>query len=280
MSHPVNRESLHTESGFADNSGVRIYYESTGSGTPIVFAHGFTLDHRMWEKQRDYFSARYRVVTFDSRGHGRSDSPVTGYSRDHRETDLGAVVDTLKLERFHLVGLSMGGATAIGYAIDFSDNLRSLTLVSAGYTGMPSRKQDALKELVKTEGVDAAKKKWMDSTLRYYADRPGYARDILETMMRDHSGAPWQDPNRGRYTHRDDLTLLKSVEVATLILVGQRDVGFIPTGRKIAEAIPGSVFEIMPHVGHMINLEAPETFNARLDKWLADNERIDCEYRK
>ncbi|MBN4076554.1 hypothetical protein JYT16_02430, partial [Gemmatimonas aurantiaca] len=76
---------------FVDNNGVKIHYESHGSvsaGEALFFGHGFTLDLRLWQEQVAYFSKTYRVVTIDSRGHGKSDSPETGYSRDHRESDL------------------------------------------------------------------------------------------------------------------------------------------------------------------------------------------------
>jgi 3-oxoadipate enol-lactonase len=89
---------------------IRFFYEEAGSGPPVVFLHGFTLDHRMWQPQIEYFKERFRVICPDARGHGKSDAPLTGYSRAHRVEDLAGLVDRLGFERFHLVGLSMGGA--------------------------------------------------------------------------------------------------------------------------------------------------------------------------
>ena len=136
------------------NGEIKIYYESSGSGQALVFLHGFTLDRRMWNEQVEYFSREYQAVAIDARGHGKSEAPLTGYSRDHRETDLLAVVDELSLEKFHLIGLSMGGATAVGFAIDHPQRLESLVLVSAGVTAYnPSGAQDELTKLAKEKGA-------------------------------------------------------------------------------------------------------------------------------
>jgi 3-oxoadipate enol-lactonase len=271
MPFAINRHNL-DNSGAPIDDDLRIHYETSGSQGDakgaLVFAHGFTLDYRLWQEQLEYFSREYFVVSFDSRGHGLSDAPVTGYSRDHRQTDLQAVVDELGLEKFHLIGLSMGGATSIGFAIDQPECLESLTLVSSGVTAYnPTRHQDALTKLAREKGVEAARERWINSTLRYYTDKPGGARELLETMMREHSAAPWQDPNRGNYQHRKDLELLRDMEVRTLILVGARDLNFVPMGERLNESIPDSRMEVIPDVGHIINLEVPAQFNERLKNW-------------
>lgn len=260
-----------THSDLAPNGDIDIYYESTGSGEALVFGHGFTLDRRMWHHQVEYFSERYQCVTLDFRGHGKSGVPVTGYSRDHRETDITAVVDHLGIDKFNLIGLSMGGATAIGFAIDYPARLKSLILVSAGPTKFnPTRTQDSLTKLAKEQGVEVAKQRWMDSVLRYYDKHPRPEADLMRQMMLDHSGGPWKDPNRGGYTHRNDIELLSDMHVPTLILVGARDISFVPMANTLHEAIPNSTLDVVSGVGHMLNLEAPDYFNKRLEKWLAE----------
>ncbi len=272
MPFAINRNNL-DNSGAPSNEELRIHYETAGdldgAKGVLVFAHGFTLDYRLWREQLKYFAPEYFAVAFDSRGHGLSDAPVTGYSRDHRLTDLLAVVNELKLKKFHLIGLSMGGATSIGFAIDHPECLESLTLVSSGVTAYnPTRHQDALTKLAREKGVEAARERWIKSTLRYYNDKPGDAQELLETMMKEHSAAPWQDPNRGNYQHRNDLELLQDMKVRTLILVGAKDLNFIPMGERLNAAIPDSKLEVIPDVGHIINLEIPERFNERLKSWI------------
>ena len=256
---------------FAQNGDIKVFYESSGSGPALVFAHGFTLDRRMWNQQVEYFSRKYQTVAFDARGHGKSEAPLTGYSRDHRETDLLAVVDELALEKFHLIGLSMGGATAVGFAIDYPRRLESLVLVSSGVTAYnPSGAQDELTKLAKEKGIEAAREKWLESIMRYHRRRVGQTADLVETMIRDHSGGPWGDPNRGKYDHRNDLELLKKLRMPTLILVGALDLNFVPMGKQLNGAIDGSTLDIIPDVGHLLNLEIPDEFNTRLERWVSE----------
>lgn len=256
---------------FVQNGEIKIYYESCGSGPVLVFLHGFTLDRRMWDRQVEYFSENYQAVVFDARGHGKSEAPLTGYSRDHRETDLLAVVDELGLEKFHLIGLSMGGATAVGFVIDYPGRLESLVLVSAGVTAYnPSGAQDELTKLAKEKGIEAARDKWLATIMPYHRRKPGPTADLIEKMVRDHSGGPWGDPNRGKYEHRNDLELLRTLRLPTLILVGALDLNFVTLGKQLNESIDGSTLEIIPDVGHLLNLETPDIFNARLERWVTE----------
>ncbi|MFZ5979117.1 MAG: alpha/beta fold hydrolase, partial [Candidatus Zixiibacteriota bacterium] len=112
-----------------------MYYEEYGTGEPVVFLHGFTLDHRMWTPQIEFFRPYYRLLIPDARGHGRSDAPATGYGRRDRVEDLKRFADKLKIDRFHAVGLSMGGSTSLGLALDSPERLKSMTLVSSGAAG-------------------------------------------------------------------------------------------------------------------------------------------------
>ena len=128
---------------FAEIDGLNIFYQDLPddkssidpSRPPVFFLHGFTLDHRMWRPQTGFFQSDYRLIIPDSRGHGRSDAPQTGYSRDHRVEELAGLINHLGFERIHLVGLSMGGSTGIGFALKYQDRLRSLTLVDTGAAG-------------------------------------------------------------------------------------------------------------------------------------------------
>jgi pimeloyl-ACP methyl ester carboxylesterase len=254
---------------FIISGKVRIYYEESGDGTPLVFLHGFTLDHRMWEKQVEYFSRKYRVIVFDARGHGRSDGPETGYARENRADDILNLSEHLEIHRFHLVGLSMGGGDALSLAIDYQDRLLSLTLadtVASGY--MPATKFRDFSETLKTEGVEAAKKEFIESTLSYYVKRDVEIRDKLAIMMNDFSGRPWLDPMRGNYPKRDDVRLSASVRIPTLIIVGKKDMAWAPLAKILNEAMLDSQLEILPGVGHMSNMEAPDKFNAILEAFL------------
>ena len=121
---------------FADLDDIRIHYlDNERNAAPLIFLHGFTLDHRTWRMQSVYFDKRYRVILVDSRGHGLSEVPKTNYARSDRVRDLLNLLDYLNIEKAHIVGLSMGGTTGIGFALDNSDRLLSLTLASTGAAG-------------------------------------------------------------------------------------------------------------------------------------------------
>jgi pimeloyl-ACP methyl ester carboxylesterase len=223
----------------------------------------------MWRRQMAYFSKKYRTIAYDSRGHGRSECPESGYSRAIRVLDLHHLAKKLKLEPFHLVGLSMGGATALGYAIDYPRTLLSLTLVdtaAGGYSPPPKYKD--MREVARTEGVEAAKRRWIKSALFYYVNRNEALRQELAEIIAGHCGHLWLDPRRGQYEDRDDVTLSKGLKVPTMIFVGEKDRYFIPLAKKLHENIADSEIDIVPGVGHMLNMEAPERFNLRLEQFL------------
>jgi pimeloyl-ACP methyl ester carboxylesterase len=252
-----------------DIGDEKLYYEEHGSGDPIVFLHGFTLDRRMWRRQVDYFSKSFRVIIYDSRGHGKSSCPETGYSRAIRVKDLKKLVDALKLDKFHLVGLSMGGATALGYAIDFPDSLKSLTLVDTAAGGYsPPPKYRDLRDAARDQGVEEAKRRWKKFALFYYLNRDEELRKEMDEIISGHCGHLWLDPMRGKYKDRDDVSLSRNLKIPTMIFVGEKDRYFIPLARTLHENIADSEIDIVPDVGHMLNMEAPERFNHRLEQFL------------
>ena len=239
---------------------------------PVIFLHGFTLDHRMWVANAHFFRDSHRVILLDAKGHGLSDSPTTGYSRAHRVGDLRAFMDVLHLDKAHVVGLSMGGSTAIGFALSHQDRLASLTLVDTGAAGFsPGIKIEKIDRLAKEKGLEAARSKWMDSALVWYKKDKEHIRALMQTMIKEHSGAVWLDPQRGRYPRENDLQRVHEIKVPTIIFVGERDRIFLPLAKKLHEKIPGSRLSVFEGVGHMLNLEVPERFNEELKVFLEES---------
>ncbi|MEW5925673.1 MAG: alpha/beta fold hydrolase, partial [Candidatus Zixiibacteriota bacterium] len=121
---------------YFESEKIRLYYEITGEGTPLIMLHGFSLDRRMWRYQVDAFAQSHNIIMPDARGHGLSDAPSTDYAREDRTADIQNIVNHLGIDRFHLLGFSMGGGDALAYAIDQQERLLSLTLaatVAAGW---------------------------------------------------------------------------------------------------------------------------------------------------
>jgi 3-oxoadipate enol-lactonase len=113
---------------------VKLYYEEVGQGTPILFVHEFAGDHRSWERQLREFGKRYRCIAYSARGYRPSDIPADpkAYSYMHVMRDAVAMLDHLKIDKAHLIGLSMGGYTALQVALNHPQRVRSLVLAGAG----------------------------------------------------------------------------------------------------------------------------------------------------
>ncbi|MCB2229299.1 alpha/beta fold hydrolase [bacterium] len=256
---------------FADLGGFRLYFEEHGAGDPVIFLHGFSIDRRMWLPQVPAFETKYRVILPDAKGHGLSDAPPDAYSRADRVNDLLRFADTLKIERFDLVGLSMGGSTAIGFAMNHADRLRTLTLVSTGAAGYsPGKKFARLDDVGRKDGPEAAKEQWMRWSLAWYTQGERTTiRPLMEAMMHGYSGAVWKDKMRGKYPKENDLERVHTITTPTLIVAGELDRVFVPLAQQLHKRVQGSILRIYDGAGHMLNLEQPERFNRDLMAFLS-----------
>ena len=126
----------------AARDGTRLYYEEAGSGTPVLFIHEFAGDLRSWEPQLRFFSRYFRCIAYNARGFPPSDLPEepARYSQEHARDDAIAVLDHLRLERAHIVGLSMGGFAALHVGISYPQRARSLVVAGCGYGAEPDKK--------------------------------------------------------------------------------------------------------------------------------------------
>lgn len=254
---------------YARLENFQMYYEEYGRGEPVIFLHGFTLDRRMWTPQINFFNHFYRVILPDARGHGLSEAPESGYSRADRVEDLFQFADNMKIDRFHAVGLSMGGSTALGFALKYPEYLKSLTLVSSGAAGYDiGKKISRIDELARTRGIEVAREKWKDISLNWFGEGEKTIRDLMETMINEHSGAVWKDPRRGHYPREYDLDKIHRIKIPTEIICGSRDKIFTGLGKILNEKIKGSHLKIFENVGHMVNLETPNVFNEELKLFL------------
>ncbi len=255
---------------FADLDDIRIHYlDNERDAAPLIFLHGFTLDHRSWQTQSVFFDQDYRVIIKDSRGHGLSEAPKTNYARSDRVRDLLHLMDHLNMEKAHVVGLSMGGTTGIGFALDHSDRLLSLTLVStgaAGYSAGP--KISRIDQIAREQGIEAAREIWIKTSLKWYRDDKKEIRELMTLMMKEHSGAIWADPMRGKYPRVYDLDHVSRINVPTNIMVGEHDKIFLPLARELGRKIKGSRVVEFSGIGHMLNMESPNRFNEELNLFL------------
>src|SRR5881275_998575 len=111
---------------------VKLHYEEAGRGTPLVFVHEFAGDAQSWRLQMAFFSRRYRTIAFNARGYPPSDVPddPAAYSQQHAVDDIKGLMDALRIDRAHIVGLSMGGYATLHFGLQYPG--RALSLVVAG----------------------------------------------------------------------------------------------------------------------------------------------------
>src|SRR5260370_7648201 len=130
------------------DDGVKLYFEETGSGTPIVFVHEFAGDHRSWEPQLRYFARRYRCIAFNARGYPPSEVPRDRekYSQDSARDDIRAVLDGLSISKAHIVGLSMGGFATLHFGLQYAERALSLVVAGCGYAAHPGKREQFQQE--------------------------------------------------------------------------------------------------------------------------------------
>src|SRR5262247_1582245 len=124
-------------------NGIKLYYEVTGSGYPLLFAHEFAGDYRSWEPQVRHFARRYQVITYNARGYPPSDVPeeVNAYSQEQAADDIVELLRHLDIPQAHLVGLSMGGYAVLHVGLSHPSVARSMIVAGCGYGSVPGDRE-------------------------------------------------------------------------------------------------------------------------------------------
>lgn len=252
-------------SGMVAVNGTHLYYEQTGSGHPLVLIHGFTLNTQMWEDQFAVFARHYRVIRYDMRGFGRSalptEEPFTAVD------DLRALLDALGVSCTFVLGLSRGGSVAIDFALAYPGRTSALVLVDPALRGRAwsedlSHSMDELEITARTQGVEAARQRWLAHPFFLPArERPELAARLAQ-IVAGYSGWSWLHASSERDADLPTPRPLEQISVPTLLVVGERDIEeFQAIAHHIASVIPHLMKRVLPGVGHMANMEAPEAFN-------------------
>lgn len=252
---PTGRE------GLADLPGVHLWFtDSGGTGAPVVFVHAATGSSRVWEYQRPVFSKRgYRVITYDRRGYGRSVADPSGPQPGTGADDLNALMDYLKIDRFHLVGTAAGGFVAWDYALSFPKRLRSLVVPNSMGGVQDQEFQEVLRRL-RTPDFLAMTPDMRELGPAYRASNPAGAERWreLERTARPTSAQPPAQTFRNRVT----FALLETISVPTLLITGDADMyAPPPVMRMFAARVKGSQAVVIPEAGHSAYWEQPEIFN-------------------
>jgi len=248
-------------------NGIHVNYEEHGDrgGTPILLTHAFAATLQMWHPQFEGLSA-YRVIAWDMRGHGGTDSPPSqeDYSEKSTVADMAALLRHLGIGTAVVGGLSLGGYMTLEFQLAHPEMVTALILCN---TGPGYRKDDA-------------RAGWNDFSINYAKrfeerglDGLGRGIEIDATRQYQRSARGLAFAARGILTQRDANVMehLERIDVPTLIVLGADDERYKAGGEYMASKIPGARKVVIEQAGHAVNLFQPAQFNAAVLDFLRDN---------
>lgn len=251
---------------------VNYVLEGPAGAPTITLSHSLATDLSMWDPQAKALASRYRVLRYDTRGHGGTDAPAGAYSLSQLADDARGLLKALGIARTHWVGLSMGGMIGQTLALSTPETLQSLSLCDTS-SRIPTEAQPLWDERIavaEAKGMDPHVEptvaRWF--TPKFVDARPDVVnpvRDMIRrTSARGYAGCC-------HAIRALDLTdRLSVITLPTLIIVGAQDVGTpVAASKAIQERIKGSELVILDPASHLSNLEQPEAFTQALQKFLA-----------
>ncbi len=257
--------------------GAKIYFEQAGSGIAVVFLHEYAGDYRMWEPQIRPLSRQYRCVTFSARGYPKSDIPTDpkAYSQKIACDDVIALMDHLAIEQAHIVGLSMGGYTALNLGLDHPQRCRSLTVAGCGWGSTPGAREEFAKSAREiadsflNDGMELAADKYASYPVRLQhkgKDPRGWLQ--FRQWLSEHSPQGQALTILNVQLRRPTLYELKDrlaqMTLPVLIVTGDEDEWCLDGSVLLKRTIPTAALLVLPRSGHTITSEEPEAFNRAL----------------
>lgn len=262
--------------------GVRLYFEEAGQGTPILFAHEFGGDYRSWEPQMRYFSRLHRCIAYSARGYKPSDVPQSpeAYSHQHWTADAIAVLDHLKIDKAHIVGLSMGGYATLQVGLNHPQRARSLVIAGCGsgsernYIEEFRQNSRATADVFEQQGSAEAARSYGYAPGRIpflVKDPRGFAEFIAQFSEHDAKGSAQtlRGFQAGRPSVYDFEAEIRRCTLASLVIVGDEDDVCIEPSLFLKAWLPAGGLSIFPKTGHGVNLEEPDLFNRTVGEFIA-----------
>lgn len=252
---------------------VSLAYESQGNGPLVVFLHGIGGNRTNWYGQLDHFGDRFCAVTWDARGYGASDDPPQTLKFSDYADDLVRLLDHLKAERAHLVGLSMGGMIIQDFYARYANRVATLSLVDTS-AGLGVASEEAKRDFL-ARRLDPLEKGLTPADIA-----PGVvevlagksAPEAIRVKLRASISALRVEPYKQALhaiVTTDFRSMLSKITVPTLVIVGDEDVVTPPPASEfLVKNILGASLVTIPQAGHLTNIEKPEAFRAALRPFL------------
>jgi pimeloyl-ACP methyl ester carboxylesterase len=241
-----------------DRNGVEIYYEVHGQGPALLLTHGFSATGEMWDGQLAALSPHFTVVTWDMRGHGRTDYPEdqAAYSEAATVADMAALLNVVGARDAVIGGLSLGGYMSLAFHRAHPERTRALLIIDTGpgYKNDQARdgwNEGAIKraERYETEGLGDLSRASAEVRAASHRDATGLARAA-----------------RGMLTQQNARVIesLPEIRAPAIVIVGENDTPFLAASDYMAAKIPGAKKAVIPGAGHAANIDNPQAFNAAL----------------
>jgi pimeloyl-ACP methyl ester carboxylesterase len=257
---------------FASRGAFELYYETTGAGQPALLISGQAMTLASWWRTVPVLAQRFRVVTFDQRGMGRSAHSPWPYTVAQMADDAVAVMDAAGLERAHVYGISLGGMVAQEVALRYPQRVQALVLgaTTAGGPGTVLARPEPLGFFVRAGAMGPEEAEWAavpynyaEHTRRRHGDR--IAQDIARRVLDTTDALAYIHQVAAAAGH-NTVGRLRDIQAPTLVVHGEEDVVVPPSnGRLLAQAIPTAELKLWPEAGHLFMTDEP-----RADPYIAE----------
>jgi pimeloyl-ACP methyl ester carboxylesterase len=245
-----------------DRDGVGIHYEVAGRGPAVLLTHGFSASSHMFAGVAADLAVDHTVITWDVRGHANSDSPTdaAAYSVPLAIGDMAAVLDAAGARRAVVGGHSLGGYLTLEFWLAHRERVRALVLIGTG----PGYRKDAARE-----GWNKMAARFGDEFDAKGLAALGASEEVSASVHRDATGLA--RAARGILIQHDGRVMdaLASIDVPTLVIVGEHDTPFVGASRYMAERIPNAELVVVPDAGHAPNISQPAVFTSALRSFLS-----------
>ncbi len=225
-------------------SDINLYYQISGSGEPLILLHGNGEDSFIFEKQIEYFSKKYQVIAIDTRAHGQTERGAKPFTFDTFADDVIGLMDSLQIEKAHILGFSDGGNTALHIALKYPQRIKSLILVGANLF------LSGMKFTIRT--IISLNYLWL-CVSSLFNQEIKQKKEIWSLMV---------------FQPQLSFRQISAIQNPTLILVGEHDMIKESHSRKMAAAMPNAQLQILSDANHFLLFEQTERANGLIDNFL------------
>jgi pimeloyl-ACP methyl ester carboxylesterase len=259
-------------------NGLELFFSEQGSGDPLVCIMGLASDSQGWAVQQQAFAEHFRTIVFDNRDVGRSTICEDDYEIADLADDAIALADHLELDRFHLLGISLGSCVAQRVALAIPERIRTLTL-AATWAGTTPAYSEMRARVWEREVRRSSTEEWLEEMMLLTMSEAAFTtREGVDELKRMALENPHPQPTEAlirqirSMSHHDVRDRLPELTMPVHVIAGDRDL-LIPhwKSQEVAEGVNDATLTTLPGIGHSMNLERADEFNAAVLDWLALN---------